>query len=115
MSDEDGDDADLGGGRISVALVNISLERQPLEEALRQMRLQATFNVVMDSAVGEKVQTRLTLTLLNAPFDSALQVLTELADLDYVWLDNIFYLTSREKARSFAPPGRPGVQAQAEQ
>jgi hypothetical protein len=84
--------------KILVAVVSVVLERQPLEEAVRQIRNQADVSLVLDPALGEKATTPLTVTLLNAPLDSALLVLGELADADCVWLDNIFFVTTKDKA-----------------
>jgi hypothetical protein len=83
----------------TVAVVSVAVQNQPLEEALRQIRSQANISLVLDPALGEKAQTPLTVTLLNAPVDSALQVLTAMVELDVVWLDNIFYLTTENKAQ----------------
>jgi hypothetical protein len=94
--------------KFSVAVVSVAVERQSMEEALRQIRLQTSINLVLDPALGEKARTAVTLTLLNAPLDSAIRVLTEMAELDYAWLDNIFYITTREKADKLRAkwPGR---------
>jgi hypothetical protein len=99
------------GARNNVAVVSVAVERAPLEEALKQMRSQANINFVLDPGLGEKSRTTVSMTLLNAPVDSAVRVLTEMAELDYVWLDNIFYLTTRDKAqklRSTWPNRRSG-------
>jgi hypothetical protein len=94
--------------KFNVAVVSVAVERQPLEEALRQMRSQANVNFVLDPGLGEKARTAVTITLLNAPLDSALEVLTEMVELDFVWLDNIFYVTTRDKAQKLRTtwPGR---------
>jgi hypothetical protein len=94
--------------KFSVAVVSVAVERQPLEEALQQMRRQTNANFVLDPALGEKARTTMSVTLLNSPLDSAVRVLTEMAELDYVWLDNIFYVTTREKAQKLRTswPGR---------
>jgi hypothetical protein len=84
--------------KFQIAVVSLALDKQPFEEAIRQIRLQANINMVLDSTLGEKAKAPLTITLLNTPLDSATMVLTELADLDFVWLDNIFYVTSRDRA-----------------
>jgi hypothetical protein len=84
--------------KINVAVVSVALDRQPLEEAVRQIRIQANASLVLDPALGEKGTAPLTVTLLNVPLDSALLVLGELADVDYVWLDNIFFVTTKDKA-----------------
>jgi hypothetical protein len=85
--------------KIHVPVVSIALEKQPLEEAFRQCRAQVNVNLVLDPALGEKARTPTTITLLNAPADSALLVLAEMAELDYVWLDNIFFVTTPDKAK----------------
>jgi hypothetical protein len=102
------EDAFFLGKKFTVPPVSIAVERQPLEEALRQIRLQANINLVVDPGLGEKVKTALTITLLNAPLDSAVRVLLEMTELDSVWLDNIFYITSRDKAEKLRTtwPGR---------
>jgi hypothetical protein len=98
--------AGIGGGgpideesrKFQIALVSISLENQPFEDAVRQIRAQANINMVLDPALGEKAKVPLTVTLLNTPLDSAAMVLSELADLDFVWLDNVFFITTNTKA-----------------
>ncbi len=84
--------------RVYVPLVSLALEKQPLEEVFGQLRAQTNVNFVVDPALGEKAKGPLTLTLLNAPVDSALLVLAALAEVDFVWLDNIFFVTSTDKA-----------------
>jgi hypothetical protein len=99
----------LGGGAVptddedvkkfSVPVVSVAVERQPLEEAIRQIRSQTNANFVLDPGLGEKARAAVTITLLNSPLDSALRVLMEMTELEYVWLDNIFYITTREKGQ----------------
>lgn len=96
---KDNEGSDPIKNSIDLPVVSVSVERQPLEAALRQIRLQTNFNLVFDPSLGEKVRAPVTLTLLNAPFDSAMRVLTEMTELDYVWLDNIIYITSQDKAK----------------
>jgi hypothetical protein len=84
---------------ISVPVVSVAVEKQPLEEACRQLRAQTKASIVVDPTLKEKAQAPLTITLLNVPLDSALILLAELADVDFVWLDNIFFITSPDKAR----------------
>ena len=63
---------------------------------------------MVDPGLGEKARTAVTVTLLNAPLDSAVRVLMEMVELDCVWLDNIFYITTRDKAQNLRTtwPGR---------
>jgi hypothetical protein len=86
--------------KIHVPVVSVSLKDEPFEEAVKQIRAQSNMNLVLDPSLGDKAKTSLNVTLLNAPLDSAARVLTELAGIDFVWMDNIFFLTSKEKAES---------------
>jgi hypothetical protein len=87
----------LAPKKIHVPVVSVALEKQPFEEAIRQLRAQSNINFVVDPAL--KAKAPLTITLLNSPLDSAVLVLAEMAEADYVWLDNIFFVTSPGKAR----------------
>jgi hypothetical protein len=59
------------------------------------------FNVVIDSRFKDK-KDKINARLINVPVDTALRVVAELVGLSVVRMDNVFYLTSRERARSMA-------------
>ena len=79
-------------------LVNVALDKIPLEDAVRQLADQADFNVVVDNRAGEKAKTLVSARLINTPLDSALRLLTDMSDLRTVHLDNILFVTTKENA-----------------
>jgi hypothetical protein len=79
-------------------LVNATLDRAPLEDALRELAAQADFNVVLDNRTAEKARTPVTARLRNTPLDTAVRLLADMAELRPVHLDNALYVTSRENA-----------------
>lgn len=79
-------------------LVNVMLDKIPLEDAVRQLADQVDFNVVVDNRAGEKAKTLVSARLLNTPLDSALRLLTDMSDLRTVHLDNILFETTKENA-----------------
>jgi hypothetical protein len=79
-------------------LVNATLAKTPLEEAIKELAEQAEFNIVLDNRAADKAKTPVTITLRNTPLDTALRLLADMADLRAVHLDNVLYLTTRENA-----------------
>jgi hypothetical protein len=80
-------------------LVRSDFEKLPLQDALRELAHQAEYNVVLDAAVDEKVaKTPVTAKLRNAPLDTAVRLLADMADLRSVPTANVIYVTTPEKA-----------------
>jgi hypothetical protein len=78
--------------------VNATFDKFPLEEAARELADQAEFTVLVDSRAAEKAKTPVSARLLNTPLDTALRLLTDVADLRTVHLDNVLYITTKENA-----------------
>jgi hypothetical protein len=98
-SNEMGDqEAEVTGETIQVPLVNLVVERQPLEEVLKELAEQVDYGLSLDPRIGEKARLSVSARLLNAPLDSALLVIAEMADLRPVRLDNHFFITTAERA-----------------
>ncbi len=79
-------------------LVWATLDKVPLEEALKDLAEQADFNVLLDNRAGEKGKTPVTARLRNTPLDTAVRLLADMADLRPVHLDNVLYVTTKENA-----------------
>jgi len=79
-------------------LVNVVLEKTPLEDAVKELADQSGFNVVLDNKAGNKTKTPLTARMLNTPLDTALRLLADMADMAVVHLDNVLYVTAKENA-----------------
>jgi hypothetical protein len=79
-------------------LVWATLDKAPLEDALKELAEQADFNVMLDNRAGEKGKTPVTARLRNTPLDTAVRLLADMADLRPVQLDNVLYVTTKENA-----------------
>jgi hypothetical protein len=86
------------GQRSAQPLVNVACEQRPLDAVLTDVARQAGRNVVLDARVTGREKLVVTAVLLNAPTDTAVRVLAELANLKSVQLDNVFFVTTRELA-----------------
>lgn len=93
-----GNDPMEGGTTPTVPLVYASLEKQPLEQALKTLASRAAFSVILDARVGDKAKTPVTAALKNVPLDTAVRLLADMADLRSVLIDNTLYVTSPENA-----------------
>ncbi len=82
-------------------LVRSNFEKLPLKDALRELAQQAEYNIVLDSAVDEKAaKAPVTARLRNAPLDTAVRLLADMADLRTVPAANVLYVTTPEKAEA---------------
>jgi hypothetical protein len=79
-------------------LVNVTLEKTPLEDALKELADQTEFNIVLDKRAAELAKTMISARLRNTPLDSALRLFSDMTDLRTVHLDNVLYVTTRENA-----------------
>ncbi len=88
-------------------LVYADFEDKPLPAALRALADASDFTIVFDrQAVGDKCP-KVTADFHNVPVDTAVKVLAETADLGCVRLDNVFFVTTREKAARLQAEGAP--------
>jgi hypothetical protein len=79
-------------------LVHLILEKSSFEDAIREIAEQTDFNIVVDNRAGDKAKTPVSARLLNTPMDTALRLLTDMADLRVVHIDNVLYVTTKENA-----------------
>jgi hypothetical protein len=82
-------------------LVRSNFEKLPLQDALRELSQQAEYNIVLDSSVAEEAaKTPVTAKLRNAPLDTAVRLLADMADLRAVQAANVLYVTTPDKAEA---------------
>jgi hypothetical protein len=93
---------DIPAERRLLPLVWESFDGTPLPEALQVLGDDTGFNVVIDPRVADKMKTPVKATLRNVPVDTAVRLLAAMDDLQPVLLDNVFYITTPEKARRLA-------------
>jgi hypothetical protein len=79
-------------------LVNIVLDKTPLDDAVRELSDLTDFNIVVDTRAGERAKTPVSARFLNTPLDTALRLLTDMSDLRAVHIDNVLYVTTKENA-----------------
>jgi hypothetical protein len=82
-----------------IPLVWDAFEETPINKALMRVTEQTSFTVIVDSSVKDKVKLNVTAQFNNVPVDTAVRLLANMADLSMVQLDNVFYLTTPEKAK----------------
>jgi RNA polymerase sigma factor (sigma-70 family) len=82
-----------------IPLVWDVFEETPISKALIRVTEQTPFTVIVDSSVKDKVKLNATAQFNNVPVDTAVRLLANMADLSMVKLDNVFYLTTPEKAK----------------
>ncbi len=82
-------------------LVRSNFEKLPLRDALRELAQQAEYNIVLDSSVDEEAaKTPVTARLRNAPLDTAVRLLADMANLRTVPAANVLYVTTPDKAEA---------------
>lgn len=86
-------------GPPEIPLVWDVFEETPLSQALMRVAERASFNVIVDSSIKDKVKLNVTTQFNNVPVNTAVRLLANMADLSMVQLDNVFYLTTPEKAK----------------
>jgi hypothetical protein len=78
----------------------VDFDHRSLADALREAGEEANIDVVVDPRIADKVRTPVSLTLENVLFDTTITLLTETADLDWVWIDKVVFVTSKERAQA---------------
>jgi type II secretory pathway component GspD/PulD (secretin) len=78
--------------------VNVAFEARPLDKALADLAAQSGKNLVLDPRVQDRETLTVTAQLLNTPIDSAVKVVADMAGLQPVVLENVYYITTKENA-----------------
>ncbi len=79
-------------------IVHVRIETQPLEEALARLAEEADFSIIVDKRIGDKAKAPVGGRFLNTPLDTAVQMLTEMAEVRAVHRDNVLFVTLRGMA-----------------
>lgn len=81
-------------------VVHPDIENQPVGEAIRQLAGSANIDIVFDPKIADKTKAPVTLILNNVLFDTGLDLLVEMGNLDYVWHDRVVFVTTKEIAQA---------------
>jgi RNA polymerase sigma factor (sigma-70 family) len=80
-------------------LVTESFDKTPLADAFRRLADASEYSVVLDGRSQAKVKEEMiTARLANVPVNTAVELLADMAGLDVVRRNNVFYVTSPENA-----------------
>jgi RNA polymerase sigma factor (sigma-70 family) len=108
--------AELGipEGRPLLPLVYEDFVDEPLAAALEVLASDSGFSIVLDrKAAGDNAaKATVTAGLHNVPVDTAVEVLADMADLAVARRDNLYYVTTREKAARFRAEQPPCISGQ---
>jgi hypothetical protein len=85
----------------SAALVQHIANKEPLADLLDHLGTRYGRTVIVAPQVGEKAQIPVTLKLLNVPFDLAVLMVAETADLKVVRKDGALLVTTPHRAKEF--------------
>jgi hypothetical protein len=96
----------------------LQVKRRPLADAFRELVEGRPVRVVLDTErLGDKGSAVVTADLERVSLQNAIRILADMVDLSPVFLDQVAYITTREKARALhkelvgnyldavAPPG----------
>jgi hypothetical protein len=85
----------------SAALVQHLANKEPLADLLDHLATRYGRTVIVAPQAGEKAQIPVTLKLLNIPFDLAVLMVAETADLKVIRKDGAFLVTTPQRAKEF--------------
>jgi len=79
-------------------LVDAKFASVPLDEAVRQLSVRSGCNIIIDLQLGERAHQPVSATLRQARVGTAVQLLADMAGAGAVAVDNVIYVTTKEKA-----------------
>jgi hypothetical protein len=91
------DAADVDQTRTDVPLVNLSVKGRPLADVLAGLASLYERSVIVSPQSGDKARAPVSAEFLNVPFDTAVLMLADMADLKVVPRDNALYVTTAER------------------
>lgn len=86
------------GATQTIPMVYVSVDKRPLEQALKLLADKTGFTVVLDARAAQEGKSPVSATLKNVPLDTAVRLLADMADLRSVLIDNTLYVTTPENA-----------------
>jgi len=84
-------------GRVPTA--SVRFENRPIGAALRELAIAHGLNIVLDTRHEKLLQKPVTADFQQVPLDTVVRLLTDMADLRTVPIDNTLYVTSPDNAR----------------
>jgi hypothetical protein len=81
-------------------VVHLDADHRPIGEVLRDLADDLEMDLVIDRRAAEKARTAVDLTLNNALLDTTLTLLVDLAELDWMWFDNVIFVSTKEDIKA---------------
>ncbi len=92
--------------------VSVDCDGTPFAATLKQLAADTGANVVLDPRLKDKANAAVTLKLDDVPLETAVRLLSEVADLGAVRMNNVLFVTTAERAEKLRPasdgPTQPG-------
>jgi hypothetical protein len=79
-------------------VVHVVLKHRDLQQALKDLALQADYNILIDSSIGEEKNPPVSAELYNVSLDNAVRLLARMAGLAVAHQENVLFVTTPEKA-----------------
>ena len=95
--------------------INLSLDKVPFQEALKQLARETATNLVLDARVTKEALTAVTLNLEDVPLEVAVRLMANQAGLRPVRTGNVLYVTTKANAAELrnetegSGPVNPGI------
>lgn len=78
--------------------VNIAVDDKDLQEIVSILREQSGANIAIDPLIKAAAETKLSLTLNDTKMLTVLKIASDMCDVAPAVIDNVFYITTKEKA-----------------
>ncbi|MCI0701854.1 MAG: hypothetical protein L0241_12290 [Planctomycetia bacterium] len=83
--------------------VSVDCEGTAFGAAVKQLATDNGANIVIDPRLGDKANKAVTLKLEDVPLETAVRLLSEVADLGTVRMSNVLFITTPERAEKLRP------------
>ena len=83
--------------------VGVDCDGTAFNAAVKQLATETGANVVIDPRLGDKANKSVTLKLEDVPLETAIRLLSEVADLRAIRMSNVLFVTTPEKAEKLRP------------
>jgi hypothetical protein len=92
--------------------VSVDCDGTPFAATIKQLAADTGANVVLDPRLKDKANAAVTLKLDDVPLETAVRLLSEVADLGAIRMNNVLFVTTAERAEKLRPaadgPTQPG-------
>jgi hypothetical protein len=80
-------------------VIHADFDRVPLARALEEVAVKGNITLIVSDVIADKMRMPITTQLINAPLDTAVVMLADIADFQPVFRNNVLYITTRENAK----------------